>query len=211
MNRVATLFVFGYCVVPLPSGAQGRVANGPVISSPLMSAASSWGEQKVELAGTGQIPPGQDVVSTAREALPREGNADASVSRITMSSPDAPVSMERGGMVRENEALNGRMAGDTPAHTLSSSEVATSKWEVLQGASLQDGLKRWADAMGYELVWDAPYDFPIRASLVFDGDFVAAVTKLFDAYREAGRPLQVDIYKEQRLVRVFPQDDVAYE
>ncbi|ANI21653.1 hypothetical protein AB870_16040 [Pandoraea faecigallinarum] len=103
------------------------------------------------------------------------------------------------------------MTGDTPAHSLSSAEVATSKWEVLQGASLQDGLKRWADAMGYELVWDAPYDFPIRASLVFDGDFVAAVTKLFDAYRDAGRPLQVDIYKEQRLVRVFPQDDVAYE
>lgn len=84
-------------------------------------------------------------------------------------------------------------------------------WRVLQGETLQSGLRQWANTMDYELVWDAPYDFPIRASLSFSGDFVSAVTQMFDAYRTAGRPLQVDVYREQRLVRVYPQDEVAYE
>ncbi|WP_321876065.1 toxin co-regulated pilus biosynthesis Q family protein [Burkholderia cenocepacia] len=97
-------------------------------------------------------------------------------------------------------------ASEVPAN-----QAAQAQWRLLQGTSLHEGLKLWTDSMNYELVWDAPYDFPIRASLSFSGDLVGAITQLFDAYRLADRPLQVDIYEEQHLVRVHPQDEVAYE
>jgi type IV pili sensor histidine kinase/response regulator len=67
---------------------------------------------------------------------------------------------------------------------------------------LRDVVADWTEHAGYQLVWDASYDFPIRASISVDGDFVEAMTKLFDAYATADRPLLVDIYKEQRLVHV---------
>ncbi|NII55590.1 toxin co-regulated pilus biosynthesis Q family protein [Luteibacter sp. SG786] len=77
-----------------------------------------------------------------------------------------------------------------------------SVWQAVPGQSLRQVAKTWASRAGYEVVWDAGFDYPVRASLRMDGDFINAITGLFDAYAAADRPLSVDIYKEQKLVHV---------
>lgn len=77
-----------------------------------------------------------------------------------------------------------------------------SVWQAVPGQSLRQVAKTWASRAGYEVVWDAGFDYPVRASLRMDGDFIHAITGLFDAYAAADRPLSVDIYKEQKLVHV---------
>lgn len=89
------------------------------------------------------------------------------------------------------------------ASSVSAQEAAAGAvWQALPGQSLKEVTATWAGMAGYELVWDAGYDFPIRAALQMQGDFVGAMTSLFNAYAAADRPLLVDIYKEQKLVRV---------
>ncbi|WP_175885510.1 toxin co-regulated pilus biosynthesis Q family protein [Burkholderia sp. BCC0044] len=75
-------------------------------------------------------------------------------------------------------------------------------WQALSGQSLRDTIAAWSSRAGYELVWDADYDFPVRAGIHLTGDFIDVVTNLFNAYAAADRPLSVDIFKEQNLVRV---------
>ncbi|AKH64635.1 MULTISPECIES: toxin co-regulated pilus biosynthesis Q family protein [Photorhabdus] len=78
-------------------------------------------------------------------------------------------------------------------------------WTATPGQTLRDVTQAWASKSGYEVVWDASYDFPIRAGLRFDGTFIQAMTGLFNAYAMAHRPFTVDIYQEQRLVHVQAQ------
>ncbi|MER2473597.1 toxin co-regulated pilus biosynthesis Q family protein [Photorhabdus laumondii] len=78
-------------------------------------------------------------------------------------------------------------------------------WTATSGQTLRDVIQVWASRSGYEVVWDASYDFPIRANLRFSGTFIQAVSALFDAYTMANRPFSVDIYQEQRLVHVKAQ------
>jgi len=213
-NLGVVLLAFGGVCASLPSSAQGERGRSPVISAPLLGSESSWGGQHFPGVTDPTDVSAQSEASLGRVASNDEGlPAQSQVSTASRhETPKPSLAGEITKVLRQKDGAD--MAGlthETPAQPAFPSDAVASTWTVLQGASLHDGLKRWTDAMGYELVWDAPYDFPIRARLAFGGDFVAAVTKLFDAYRDAGRPLQVDIYKEQRLVRVFPQDDVAYE
>lgn len=213
MKKLAvTLLVFGGVCVPLLAKGQGETGRGPVISKPLMASEPSSSEQSVSSVVVPKVVPARGVESHARGSE-REGGYPELASS---SSQTARQTTTRAGEIakafpRGEDADMTNLPRVAVVRRESMPGAAASKWEVLQGASLQDGVRRWTDVMGYELVWDAPYDFPIRASLAFDGDFVEAVGKLFDAYRDAGRPLQVDVYKEQRLMRVFPQDEVAYE
>ncbi|WP_052942157.1 toxin co-regulated pilus biosynthesis Q family protein [Chromobacterium violaceum] len=82
---------------------------------------------------------------------------------------------------------------------------AADAWLAERGQSLRTVAQQWARKAGYELVWEADYDFPIAAALRFDGDFLDAMQKLFDAYAAADRPLVVNIYQEQKLVHVQAQ------
>lgn len=60
----------------------------------------------------------------------------------------------------------------------------------------------WARRAGYELLWSASYDYPVKAPLQFQGDFIQALAVLFESYQTAPRPFTVDVYKEQKFVRV---------
>ncbi len=75
-------------------------------------------------------------------------------------------------------------------------------WQAVPGQSLRQVTQIWASRAGYEVVWDAGFDYPVRANLRMDGDFIKAMTGLFNAYAAADRPLSVDIYQEQKLVHV---------
>ncbi len=80
-------------------------------------------------------------------------------------------------------------------------------WQAFSGQSLRDTVAAWSSRAGYELVWDADYDFPVRAGIRLAGGFIQVVTNLFNAYAAADRPLSVDIFKEQKLVRVYARGE----
>ncbi|WP_174991118.1 MULTISPECIES: toxin co-regulated pilus biosynthesis Q family protein [Pandoraea] len=80
--------------------------------------------------------------------------------------------------------------------------VAQRIWVAPAGTSLKAIVAEWAGKERYELVWDASYDYPIVATVKIQGDFVSAISQIFDSYATADRPLSVDIYQGQRLVHV---------
>ena len=96
-------------------------------------------------------------------------------------------------------------AGNDPSAPVMARATAAhpaSVWQAAPGQSLRQVTQGWAARAGYEVVWDADFDYPVRATLRMDGDFINAMTGLFNAYAAADRPLSIDIYKEQKLVHV---------
>lgn len=79
-------------------------------------------------------------------------------------------------------------------------------WSAAQGQTLRQVVENWAQQAGYQLVWDANYDYPIRAKLQFNLPFIEAIQRLFNAYLFADRPFLVDVYQQQKLVYVRAKD-----
>lgn len=79
-------------------------------------------------------------------------------------------------------------------------------WSATQGQTLREVIENWAQQAGYQLVWDANYDYPIRAKLQFNLPFIDAIQRLFNAYLFADRPFLVDVYQHQKLVYVRAKD-----
>ncbi|EBP3978175.1 toxin co-regulated pilus biosynthesis Q family protein (plasmid) [Salmonella enterica subsp. salamae] len=77
-------------------------------------------------------------------------------------------------------------------------------WLAYKGESLQSLTVRWADYVGYQVAWDAPYDYQINASFALSGDFPGVIKQLFDEFGNSDRPMKVDIYNQQKLVHVGP-------
>ncbi|WP_250625584.1 toxin co-regulated pilus biosynthesis Q family protein [Pinirhizobacter soli] len=75
-------------------------------------------------------------------------------------------------------------------------------WRIRTGSTLRLTLTEWANTARYKVVWEARHGFDIEADATIPGDFVAAVTALFDAYRSAAPALYVDIYPDQRIIVV---------
>lgn len=84
------------------------------------------------------------------------------------------------------------------------SEYPNTQWSTQSGESLQSTVYQWSRRAGYEVVWDAPYDFPVMASIVLSGSYESALAKLFNAYAASERPLKVDVFRSQKVVHVEP-------
>ncbi|HFW4298940.1 TPA: toxin co-regulated pilus biosynthesis Q family protein, partial [Salmonella enterica subsp. enterica serovar Birkenhead] len=78
------------------------------------------------------------------------------------------------------------------------------KWQAYKGESLQSLMVRWAGYAGYQVAWDAPYDYQINASFEISGDFTGVIKQLFDEFSNSDRPMKIDIYNQQKLVHVSP-------
>ncbi|EAA5550576.1 hypothetical protein ZY50_22505 [Salmonella enterica subsp. enterica] len=76
------------------------------------------------------------------------------------------------------------------------------RWLAYKGESLQSLTVRWAEYVGYQVVWEAPYDYPINASFELTGDFPGVIKQLFDEFSDSERPMKIDIYNQQKLVHV---------
>lgn len=81
---------------------------------------------------------------------------------------------------------------------------AEHKWLAYKGESLQSLMVRWAGYAGYQVVWDAPYDYQINASFELSGSFSGVIKQLFDEFGNSDRPMKIDIYNQQKLVHVGP-------
>lgn len=77
-------------------------------------------------------------------------------------------------------------------------------WDSYAGESLQALVASWSAQVGYQMVWDVPYDYKIEASFTLNGTFEQAITQLFNAFISSDQPMKVDIYQQQKLIHVAP-------
>ena len=89
----------------------------------------------------------------------------------------------------------------SPAVTIVAEPVSLPEWHLSQG-SLRVQLDVWADRASYQLVWNADTDLDMQSRATFRGNFVAAVTQLFEGLHAAGFPLRATLYPANNVLEV---------
>ena len=85
----------------------------------------------------------------------------------------------------------------SPAVTIVAEPVSLPEWRLSQG-SLRTQLDVWAN----QLVWNADTDLDMQSRATFRGNFVAAVTQLFEGLHAAGFPLRATFYPSNNVLEV---------
>ena len=89
----------------------------------------------------------------------------------------------------------------SPAVTIVAEPVSLPEWHLSQG-SLRTQLDIWASRASWQLIWNADTDLDMQASASFRGNFVAAVTQLFEGLHAAGFPLRATFYPSNNVLEV---------
>ena len=89
----------------------------------------------------------------------------------------------------------------SPAVTIVAKPVSLPEWHLSQG-SLRTQLDVWASRASWQLIWNADTDLDMQASASFRGNFVAAVTQLFEGLHAAGFPLRATFYPSNNVLEV---------
>lgn len=175
----------------------GKVASvhygdAPLSPKAIASQASSWDaqmnlaiqrqEQLRDLADSKQSIATPATRSTSRPAPPPSPSRKEAHGPLAKARPSAPAATP----ISRTAAVITLQKPIAPA------------WTIKQGETLTQALNDWAGKAGYSVVWNADHTFNIEASASFDGNFIKAVTDLFDAYKGADRPIVVDLYPDQK-------------
>lgn len=75
-------------------------------------------------------------------------------------------------------------------------------WITRRGDTLKETLTIWADHAGYQLVWEAPYDFKMTADAVLEGTFLDAVGKALSAFEHSSPPIRGAVFSENNVLVV---------
>ena len=89
----------------------------------------------------------------------------------------------------------------SPAVTIAAKQVSLPEWQLSQG-SLRTQLDVWASRASYQLVWNADTDLDMQSRATFRGNFVAAITQLFEGLHAAGFPLRATLYPSNSVLEV---------
>ena len=89
----------------------------------------------------------------------------------------------------------------SPAVTIVAEPVSLPEWQLSQG-SLRTQLDVWANRASYQLIWNADTDLDMQSRATFRGNFVAAVTQLFEGLHAAGFPLRATFYPSNNVLEV---------
>ena len=88
----------------------------------------------------------------------------------------------------------------SPAVTIVA-EPMLPEWLITPG-SLHTQLESWTKQAGYQLVWSTDTDLDMQSRASFRGNFVGAVTQLFEGLHSAGFPLRATIYQVNNVLEV---------
>lgn len=83
-------------------------------------------------------------------------------------------------------------------------------WVLSPEHTLRENLRRWAGAVGWNLVWnavsgDSVIDYPVDAKVEFSGEVLGgngAMAKVIIAYSDADFPLEIEFFRGNRVVEV---------
>ncbi|QNB08156.1 hypothetical protein G5S34_16225 [Herbaspirillum frisingense] len=77
------------------------------------------------------------------------------------------------------------------------------QWQVRRAdVSVRRMLQRWGQEAGWQLVWDAPRDFPIETELQLSGRIEQVVSAVVESLATTDYPVQARINSELRIIRI---------
>ena len=76
-------------------------------------------------------------------------------------------------------------------------------WDVTPAdKTVKAALTRWAEAAGWQLVWELPVDYAVSARTEIKGTFTAAVEAIAASMSTADTPMKVIFYDGNRVLRI---------
>ncbi|HTH58527.1 MAG TPA: toxin co-regulated pilus biosynthesis Q family protein [Paraburkholderia sp.] len=97
-------------------------------------------------------------------------------------------------------------AGAIAGADAASAPQAQQVWELRESdGSVRNALQRWAREAGWQFVWDVPTDFTVDANATIHGSLDEALREVVDALSNAQVPIQIVMYKGNRVLRVIPK------
>jgi type IV pili sensor histidine kinase/response regulator len=78
-------------------------------------------------------------------------------------------------------------------------------WIGEESSTLRESLETWAKKAGWLVIWDkniAEIDYPLLASVQFQGTFDEAASAFISLYKKARIPLLLDIQLSQKLIHI---------
>lgn len=86
------------------------------------------------------------------------------------------------------------------------SEPLARDWRITpDDHTVKSALARWANEAGWQFVWDVPTDFAIEASATVHGTMEDALNAVVQALSRSQVPIQVILYKGNKVLRVVGQ------
>ena len=80
---------------------------------------------------------------------------------------------------------------------------AVPSWDVTPAdKTLKAALTRWAEAAGWQLVWELPIDYAVSARTEIKGTFTTAVEAIAASMSTADTPMKVIFYDGNRVLRI---------
>lgn len=80
---------------------------------------------------------------------------------------------------------------------------AVPAWEVTPAdKTLKAALTRWAEAAGWQLVWELPVDYAVSARTEIKGNFTTAVETVAASMATADMPMKAIFYEGNRVLRI---------
>jgi Toxin co-regulated pilus biosynthesis protein Q len=174
--------------VPSPSAAPAALNAA---SSAKASAASASLTTRATVAGTGAaVPP----LFTAGPA------PGASTSSLSKELPAPTLASTQASPPSVTEAASSAVA---PA---ASPEHEQTEWQMrTSDGSVRNALARWASEAGWQFIWDVPTDFAVDATATVHGTLEEALRQVTNALAGSQVPIQVVLYKRNRVLRVVPK------
>jgi hypothetical protein len=124
-------------------------------------------------------------------AARRPGRVSASPAPDRPARPTVVAARE---VPEEDEGAGARPSAATPP--------PPPTYTMAPGETLRSVLTRWADASGWQVVWEASNDYSLSAPASFPSDFREATTRLMESLQSNGAPFGAELYNANRVVRV---------
>lgn len=186
--------------VPYPRNVAWRIALMDIATATDSSVTIDGQKKLVTFTPKGMQP----VPATAQPTV---------VAPVTQESPavdsalnDAAAQTKSAAAAPETPLADAPKIEATPVPATSSAvtivaEPMLPEWLLTPG-SLHVQLEGWAGRASYQLVWNADTDLDMQSRASFRGNFVGAITQLFEGLHAAGFPLRATLYPANNVLEV---------
>lgn len=197
----------------LESGPEAApVATASHASAPGAIAPSNLTSQRAPLAPAASLAPAESVVSAPLSSTGLHASTPAVVS-ASPANDEVVVgpALSASGAPQAPAAASLASAVPMPAPALAPAPVAASAppsqvWEMRESdGSVRNAIQRWATEAGWQFIWDVPTDFTVDANATIHGTLEQALGAVVDALSTAQVPIQIVMYKGNRVLRVIPK------
>jgi len=128
--------------------------------------------------------------------LPAGGSSGAAVGLPRVAPPLPP-----GGMSQGSSTSGSSQSGVAGHAALVSAPPMV--WRLSRNdGTVKTVLTRWAARAGWQLIWEAPVDFPIDADATIDGSFEDALQSVVAALSSSTAPIQAILYEGNKVLRI---------